>query len=95
MNRNIRICGKKGSSFRQVHRSSSGQVPHLKGNLKNQHWSRRGQAKMVGVQKACLEERMSKTRDIFPGQEKGRNTVVMAKALLGEEAGILWVVPEA
>lgn len=50
---------------------------------------------MVGVQKACLEERMSKTRDIFPGQEKGRNMVVMAKALLGEEAGILWGVPEA
>lgn len=95
MNRNIRVCGKRGSNFRKVHGSSSGQVPHLKGMLKTQRWNRRGQAKMVGVQEACLQERMSEIRDPCPGQEECRNTLVIAKALLEEEVGILWGVPEA
>ena len=95
MNRDIRVCGKRGSSFRKVHGSSSGQVPHLKGMLKNQRWNRRWQAKVVGVQEASLEEGMSETRDLSPGQGKYRYTVVIAKALLEEEAGIFWRIPEA
>lgn len=50
---------------------------------------------MMGVQEACLEERMSEIRDLCPGQEECRNTLVIAKALLEEEVGILWGVPEA
>lgn len=85
MNRSIRVCGKRANSFGKVHSSSSGQVPHLKGILKNQCWNKRGQAKMVGVQEAYLEERMSEIRDLCPGQEKWRNTFLFAEALIEEE----------
>lgn len=52
---------------------------HFKGNVENPVLEQRGQAKMVGVQEACLEERMSEIRDLCPEQEKCGNTLVIAK----------------